>query len=189
MSVICLDIENSAETSALVSICKSDSWKGGMILRDAHYQLGLLLSKQIARDVSGDLVSVVIMMRAGLCFGLGIADGLELSKIETRILFFQNEEQWKKEQDNCPHALHNTVILVDAVINSGKSILAFSKQLTQSRRIIFAANVLSEKCLENFEDKSVYVTRVSKNSFIGSKSETTANGKGPDTGDRLFNTM
>ena len=188
MSVICLDIENSAEAGSLVDICKSDSGKSGATLRNAHYKLGLLLSKRIARDVSGCPVSIVIMMRAGLCFGMGIADGLEQLKIEIRVLFFQNDEQWEKEQNNCPHALDSTVILIDAVINSGESIITFSKQLVQSQRIIFAVNVISEKGRENFEDKSVYAVRISKNSFIGSKSETTANGKGPDTGDRLFNT-
>lgn len=188
MSIICLDPARYKEADSLIAVCKSDSRQNGVILRDAHYKLGSLLAKQIISDVHNQPITVVIMMRAGLCFGLGIADELERSGMETRVLFFQNNEQWEKEQNNCPYALDNTVLVVDAVINSGESILDFSKQLVRSRQIIFATNVLSEKGLKNFADKEVYAVRISRNSFVGSKSDTVIDGKGPDTGDRLFNT-
>jgi uracil phosphoribosyltransferase len=188
VSVICLDPENYKDAASLIAVCKSDSRKKGVILRNAHYKLGSLLTKQIVCNVHDQSITVVIMMRAGLCFGMGIADTLEQSGIETRILFFQNNELWEKEQNNCPCALDNTVLVVDAVINSGKGIIDFSKQLMQSQQIIFVANVLSEKGIKNFEDKEVYAVRISKSSFIGSKNDTVTDGKGPDTGDRLFNT-
>jgi uracil phosphoribosyltransferase len=189
VSIICLDTARYQEADSLIAVCKSDSRQNGVLLRNAHYKLGSLLAGQIASDIYHQPLAIVIMMRAGLCFGLGIADELERAGIKTPILFYENNEQWKKEQVNCPHALDNTVIVIDAVINTGESIIAFSqKQLTRSHRILFATNVFSEKGLKNFEDKEVYVVRISKKSFKGSKSDTVKNGEGPDTGDRLFNT-
>ncbi|MDR1905277.1 MAG: uracil phosphoribosyltransferase [Treponema sp.] len=188
MSITCLDTAKYNEASSLIAVCKSDSQQHGAILRAAHYKLGSLIAEQIARNLPNQQITVVIMMRAGLCFGMGIADGLEYASIETPVLFHYNNEQWKKETSNCPHALNNTMLLVDAVINTGESIIMFSDQLTQSRQIIFAANVISKKGLKNFEDKEVYAVRISENSFVGSKNAVARDGKGPDTGDRLFNT-
>jgi uracil phosphoribosyltransferase len=128
------------------------------------------------------------MMRSGLCFGMGMADGLEYAGVKIQVLFHYDNEQWKKETSNCPHALSNTMFLVDAVINTGESIIMFSEQFTKSNRIIFVANVISKNGLKNFKNKEVYAIRISENSFTGSKSEIIINGRGPDTGDRLFNT-
>jgi len=45
---------------------------------------------------------------------------------------------------------------------------------------------LDETAIPNFDGRTVYTVRISKTSFIGAIQKTISNGKGPDTGDRLF---
>jgi len=187
MSIISLlDIEKNNELESLIAICKSDSQVHGLQLRNAHYKLGNIMAKRMFNDFSNNKITVIIMMRAGLCFGLGIADGLETLGVNVSILFHFNEEQWNKEKINCLQALTNDLLLVDAVINTGDSIIQFAQSIENNKNIFFATNVLSEKAVNKFNDKRLYTTRISEKSFKGAKTSVVKNGKGPDTGDRLF---
>ena len=66
----------TAGTQTLIDVCKSDSGATGKKLREAHTNLGSLVAKTISQDFHGEKFAVVIMMRSGLNFGMGIADGL-----------------------------------------------------------------------------------------------------------------
>ena len=191
MSVISLfesqsSLLNAAELMPLIEICKSDSRVHGLKLREAHYKLGKMLAKRILEDLSSQYITVVIMMRAGLCFGLGIADELELFGIKLSVLFYHNEEQWKKEKVNWNQMFDNDIILTDAVINTGNNIIQLANSIQNNKEILFASNVLAFKSVHKFSDKRLYTTRISENSFTGSKILVVKDGKGPDTGDRLF---
>jgi uracil phosphoribosyltransferase len=188
MSIISLDTEENNEVAALITLCKSDSQINGVKLRDAHYRLGQMLAKRLMGDLHNDVLTLIIMMRAGLCFGMGVADELERLGITVSILFHYNDEQWNREKENCPQVFDNDILLVDAVINTGDGIAQCAEALANKGNIFFASNVLSEKALQRFENKNLYIIRVSKNSFKGSKSPIVKDEKGPDTGDRLFNT-
>ncbi|MDR0560558.1 MAG: phosphoribosyltransferase [Prevotellaceae bacterium] len=188
MNVICLDLQQNKEAIPLIEICKSNSGKTGIALRNAHYKLGDMLANQISDNFQSKKVTVIIMMRAGLPFGMGIADTLEQNGIKATILFYANELQWKKEKQNCLQSLKNTILLVDSVINSGDSILKFSQQFIDCQDIYFFTNVVSDKALSKFENKNLCAVRISHNSFVGAKTDMIKGNKGPDTGDRLFNT-
>jgi uracil phosphoribosyltransferase len=187
MSIIFL--EKNTEIERLINICKSDSQTTGVSLRDAHYELGSKLAEIIAEKTQAKGITLIIMMRAGLCFGMGIANMLERLGKDVVILFYCNEKQWKKEKNNCPKALNNNILLVDAVINTGDEILKFASSLPYSGEISFATNVIPEKVVKRFDCMNLYTIRVSQNIFKGSKSQIIKNGKGPDTGDRLFKTV
>jgi hypothetical protein len=77
--------------------------------------------------------------------------------------------------------------LGDAVIHTGKEILALADKL-DCERIIFATNVLDELAIPRFEGQTVYAVRISDNSFVGAAQTAVSGGKGPDTGRRLFDT-
>jgi len=190
MSVISLlGAEKNSELEALIAVCKSDSQVYGLQLREAHYKLGKILAKRMFDDLPNHTVTVILMMRAGLCFGMGITDELEKLGAKISILFYFNEEQWNKEKMNCKQALANDIILMDAVINTGDSIIQFAQSMQNGNNIFFASNVLSDKGANKFRDKCLYTIRISENSFKGSKISVVRDGKGPDTGDRLFNTL
>jgi uracil phosphoribosyltransferase len=187
MSIISLiDTDKSNELESLIAACKSDSLVQGLQLREAHYKLGNIMAKRTINDLPNHDITIIIMMRAGLCFGLGIADGLEILGAKVSILFYFNEEQWNKEKINCPQALVNDLILVDAVINTGDGIIQFAQSIQNGKNIFFITNVLSEKAVYKFNDKCLYTTRISEKSFKGAKTPVIKDGKGPDTGDRLF---
>ena len=186
MNVISLDIEKNSKLESFIAVCKSDSHINGLQLRKAHYELGKILANRIAKDLPSNSITIIIMMRAGLCFGMGIADELEQLGIKTSILFHYSEEHWNKEKDNYTQVFENDLILVDAVINTGDSIIKLAQTMKNNKKVFFASNVLSKKAVYKFEDKLLYTIRISEKNFKGSKVSVLKDGKGPDTGDRLF---
>lgn len=82
----------------------------------------------------------------------------------------------------------STLILADAVINTGKTITQIYDTLSKiTGPIIMAANVIQDEFDPG--NKAVFGTRRSSNKFKGSQVLKQEHGKGPDTGDRLFRTF
>ena len=82
----------------------------------------------------------------------------------------------------------STVILADAVVNTGETIKQIYDTLIKvTSSIIIAANVIQNE----FEPghRIVYGMRRSENKFKGSKVTVQSGNKCPDTGDRLFRTL
>ena len=169
------------EIEKLIDICKSDSKICGYKLRDAHYNLGKYLGKFIINneDIENKKIAVIAMMRAGLMFALGIAKSLEENN-DVDFIFSNQDELNLNEYDQ--------IIIADAVINSGKTIFKFIENNNLSN-VIIATNVLSNKNIELFDKINLYTVRISEHSYIGTKEKIIRNGKGPDTGDRLFSSM
>jgi uracil phosphoribosyltransferase len=166
-----------------IALCKSDSGVCGTKLRNAHKVLGGIIGARIARRYAGhNRAAVVVMMRAGLPFAIGIADGLEESGRSASIFFSAKE---KPTPGGFDAARFDMVIIADAVIRTGMGMLELAAGMP-CEKIIFAANVLDETGIINFAGHTVFAVRISKNSFIGSKQKAVSGGRGPDTGDRLF---
>lgn len=173
----CLDAQ-LPEVADLISICKSTSGKQGAVLRDSHCQLGRKVGELIKTDFVNSEFSVLVMMRAGLPFAEGIANYLDCPMV------FSSEKDWQKSIGLLPN---RKVIIVDAVVNTGKSIMECMSRIEASN-VIIAANVVSSKFKPSIFCP-IYATRVSNNTFVGAKQLTVSDGKGPDTGDRLFRTI
>ena len=169
---------------SITKICKSDSGICGKRLREAHIEAGELLANKILESVDAKSFAVIIVMRAGLPFGLGIANGLEDNKKEVSVFFSSKEEivptDFEVEE-------FDKIIISDGVIRTGKSMFELEEKLKASNKIIFAANVVDKTSLASFVEKDLFAVRVSSNSFVGAKQNFVEKGKGPDTGGRLFN--
>ncbi len=172
------------DTQSLIDICKSDSGANGKKLREAHSKMGSLVAKMITKDYSNEKFVVVIMMRSGLSFGLGIADELDCP-----VLFYDDKNKGalaEQLKDN-PQLRDCRMILCDGVVNTGKTILEVASAYSSYHPVV-ATNVISEKYDSN-NMIPVYTSRISEHSYTGAKQLTISNGKGPDTSDRLFNLM
>lgn len=168
-------LQATEELSEIIAICKSTSGVCGKRLRGAHMSAGRLLGERIAADVRALSYAVVIDMRGGLPFGLGIADSLEAyGKVG---VFFSAKE--KPVPENFDVDKFERIIIVDAAIRTGKKLTELADKLNAPDKIIYAANVIDASGIPNFEGKTVYAVRSSQNSFVGGVN-------GPDTGDRLF---
>ena len=169
------DINSGVEQA--INKCLSSSQVCGYELREAHYYLGRKLGKEIAnaRSIFNKKVAVLIMMRAGLPFGFGIADALDESN-DVAVLFSTSDNDYSS---------FDIVVIGDAVVNTGKTILEIRSKLTD-KQVIIATNVISDKYLDNLKELDIFATRISEHSYKGVKTTTVSNGKGPDTGDRLF---
>ena len=162
-----------------INKCLSSSEVCGSELRQSHYYLGQKLGNQIEKDrhILNRKVAVIIMMRAGLPFGLGIADAIDKNNDVTILFSPCNENDFRK---------YDCVIVVDAVINTGKTIVDIANQISD-KKVIVATNVISDKYLDNLKGLDIFAIRVSRHSFVGGNVKKITGNKGPDTGERLFN--
>ncbi|MBQ3736231.1 MAG: phosphoribosyltransferase [Candidatus Methanomethylophilaceae archaeon] len=177
----------------LISICKSNSGVMGARLRAAHHELGMMVGSMIVKEYRSDKpFAVVLLMRSAAPFGEGIADYLDCPLL---FLDEKHDRRWKMNDCNNKFIMDNrgticqsTLILADAVINTGETISQIYDTLIKiTDDIMLAANVIQS----GFDpgSKTVFGTRLSDNKFKGSQVLKQRDGKGPDTGDRLFRTL
>lgn len=163
------EIAKNDKVKELVAITKSDSGVSGPVLAKAHMELGELLGDCFI-GLDPDDTTIVAMLRGGLFF----AEGLYF-KLGCKFQVYDP----KREKFIRPNT--KNVILVDSVINTGKTIIDIFEP-----DMIVACCVINEKAVSLF-DKQLYTIRVSKNSFVGSNIVLQEGNKGPDTTMRLFN--
>ena len=189
MSVFVLDKDNNRkdEVLSLTEICKSSSMIMGGELRKAHYQLGEIISTQIMSASNSNSYAVLILMRAGLCYGSGIADKLEELGASVTIIFINDDTISSEDLDMLSD---KEIIIVDAVINSGKSVFTLLNQLPENgnNSVKLATTVIPNSSVGLFDGLKLFTVRTSENQYKGAKVNKISDGKGPDTGDRLFNT-
>ena len=118
---------------------------------------------------------------------MGIADKLEKAGSQVAIYFIHHDINNEIKAE----IADRTIILVDAVINSGKSIQQIMITLPEMIRqsVILTTTVIPKETVSKFEQFNLLVVRVSSNQYQGAKVNTITQGKGPDTGDRLFGTL
>lgn len=175
---------NDNKIKEAIMICKSNSGKMGTELRKAHGYLGQKICEAFKKEFSPDAI-VICFMRAGLPFSLGF-----LNELDCSILFFDDKKDKTFFNDNKELLKDKQVIFIDSVINTGNFILeSIKKSGVSKENVKVVTNVLCDKAIDKFNDYSLYTVRVSSNSFTGSKVKEQKNGKGPDTGDRLFRTL
>lgn len=123
--------------------------------------------------------SILVLERGGRFFGDGVYMGAG------GIFYSMNPKQ-----DDAPVINTERVVIVDSVINTGKSIMRIIDELKNHNPgidVIIAANVIQNEAAELFKDYLVFATRLSKNSFVGVNQSKQTGKTGPDTADRLFN--
>jgi len=128
-----------------------------------------------------------ILMRAGLCYGSGITDKLEELGASVTIIFINDDIISTEDLETITG---KEIIIVDAVINSGQSVFTLLNQLPENSRnsAILATTVIPSSSVKLFNNFKLFTVRISENKYQGAKVNHISNGKGPDTGDRLFNT-
>jgi hypoxanthine-guanine phosphoribosyltransferase len=163
------ELEKNEEICKLIEITKSNSGISGPELVKAHIALGEQLGMNMKSFDPKD-TTIVAFLRGGIFFaeGLYFALGCKFQTFDPK-----HEEFIKPDTKN--------IILVDSVINTGKSIMKI-----YNKDMIVACCVINENAVPLFE-KKLYTVRVSKNSFVGVNVKKQAGNKGPDTTLRLFN--
>lgn len=171
--------DEDAGTSDDIAICKSNSGINGSRLAAAHIRLGEKVGKRIATVFPEKNTSILVIERGGRFFGDGVYMGAG------GIFYSMNPKK-----DDIPVINTERVVIVDSVINTGKSIMRIVNEIKKHNPgvdVIIAANVIQNEAVELFKDYLVFATRLSKNSFVG-VNQSKQNGRtGPDTADRLFN--
>lgn len=163
------EIKKDERIEKLIAITKSDSGISGPELVEAHVELGMALGEQIKEQFSHD-TTVVAILRGGIFMAIGLYYALGC-----------RFEMYNPKKDKFIRPNTENVILVDSVINTGKTIEEIS-----GSDISIACCVINENAVEKFKDR-LYTVRISKNSYVGSNTKVQNGNKGPDTTMRLFN--
>ena len=165
------ELAKNERIDKLIAITKSNSGISGPELARAHIELGRELGKQIV-DTDPKDTTIVALLRGGIFFAEG--------------LYFElgcKFEVYDPKQDVFVKPDTKNVIIVDAVINTGNTIL---KILEPDMKV--ACCVINEKAVSLFDDR-LYTVRISKNSFVGQNVKRQDGAVGPDTTMRLFNQL
>ncbi|KAK2026078.1 uracil phosphoribosyltransferase [Colletotrichum zoysiae] len=181
-----------------------DAAVAGPSLRAAHHQMGRYLATEFLTSLLGveeypiahvqgrttdgyrlldeDGTVVVALMRGGEPMALGVGEAFP------RSMFLHAGRPEDLDSENL--AGKKTVLLVDSVVNSGKTIVEFVQQIRKLgsiKRIVVVAGVVQERAvsdvlepLASTADLSLVALRLSGNKYTGKG--------GTDTGNRLFNT-
>jgi uracil phosphoribosyltransferase/phosphoserine phosphatase len=191
--------------SCLLSTLMRNAAIEGPTLRAIHGRVGLYLGTEYIGEILGleqysiphvqgksttgwrlknvKKTTIIALMRGGEPMALGINDAFPL----TTLLHAKHTEDVRKEhvQDE------GAVIMVDSVINTGKTILEFVhrvRKLNSSIPIVIVTGVVQAESLEvslkllgYYDQISVVTLRVSENKYTGRGAT--------DTGARLFNTI
>lgn len=165
------ELTKTEEVNHLIAITKSDSGFSGPPLAKAHIELGKAIGAQMTMFDPSD-TTVVAMLRGGIFFAEGIYFSLGCK--------FQVYDP-KREKFVRPKT--KTIILVDSVINTGKTI----KKIMDPDMYV-ACCVINEHAVPMFDDR-LFTVRVSRNSYVGSDVLIQSGNKGPDTTMRLFNLL
>ena len=165
------ELKRTEEINKLIAITKSDSGISGPELAKAHIRLGMAMAKRIT-GLSPEDTTIVAMLRGGIFFaeGMYFAMGCRFQTYDPK-----HEQFVRPETKN--------VILVDSVINTGKTLLEI---LDPDMKV--ACCVINEQAVPMFDD-ILYTVRVSKNSFVGKNVKKQEGKVGPDTTMRLFNQL
>ena len=171
--------ENYEDVQQDIAICKSASGINGGKLAAAHLRLGQQIGSKIAELIPKQDTAIIVLERGGRFFG----DGLYST-------FGGTFYSFNPKIDSIPNIDTPRIVIVDSVINTGKSIVKQIDLLRKSHpntEIVIATNVIQRKALELFKNYKVYAVRISDNFYIGMKQANQIAGTGPDTADRLFN--
>lgn len=165
------ELGKTQEIKDLIAITKSDSGISGPQLAKAHMELGRLLAEQM-KEFDPKETTIVAMLRGGIFFAEGMYFALNC-KFQT----------YDPKQEVFVRPETKNVIVVDSVINTGKTI-----QNILTADMCVACCVINEKAVPIF-DKQLYTVRVSKNSYVGKEVKKQSGNVGPDTTMRLFNLL
>lgn len=163
------EIKKDEKIEKLIAITKSDSGISGPLLVKAHVELGRALGEQIKEQFSHD-TTVVAVLRGGIFMATGLYYALGC-----------RFDVYDPKKDKFIRPNTKNVILVDSVINTGKTIEEIS-----GSDISIACCVINKNAVEKFKDR-LYTVRVSKNSYVGDNTKVQKGNRGPDTTMRLFN--
>ncbi len=169
--------QNERAVCADIALCKSDSGVQGAPLAAAHLRLGQQLGAVMAGQIPAQDTAIWVLERGGRFFGDGLyaAFGGVFYPVHPRGAL-----------PACPHA---RVVLVDSVINTGKSLvgmIAHIKAQHPDVEVFIATNVIQQDALERLAAYKIYAIRASQNSFVGKHQGRQTGASGPDTAQRLF---
>ena len=131
--------DKNSDIADAIAICKSNSGVSGATLADAHIKLGKMLGEAIKEVIPNIDSAVIALERGGRFFGDGVYTG-----------FGGTFYSYNPKTDMLPDIQQGIAVIVDSVINTGKSVLDMIDKLKQNKpeiEIIIVCNVIYENTI------------------------------------------
>ena len=131
--------DKNSDIADAIAICKSNSGVSGATLADAHIKLGKMLGEAIKEVIPNIDSAVIALERGGRFFGDGVYTG-----------FGGAFYSYNPKTDMLPDIQQGIAVIVDSVINTGKSVLDMIDKLKQNKpeiEIIIVCNVIYENTI------------------------------------------
>lgn len=173
---------DDAEAKFLADRAGSASGCRGDELRKVHFEIGQRIGEEIVEktDLTPSDTVLVSLLTGAIPFSLGIG-----SVIDTKLLWCDPHQA-----DGLPAVDRKNIILIDEVINSGKTILEIAQYYrNEGHKIYLAATVMPEDSEAFDSDYDLFTFRVSEHRYIGAIVKEIRGAKGPDTAARLYSLM
>ena len=201
-----IDATNKTATK-LLGTAMRDAKNSGSVLREAHRRVGWYLAVEFLGDVVGiepqqiahvqgraaygsrlfheEETTIVALMRGGEPMAQGVSDAFPLA------MFVHAKDPEDIKQHHIDGQVN--VILVDSVVNTGKTVVDFVERvraLHATIRIVVVAGVVQDQCVADGGKLVNNFCRQANLTLIGLRTSTTwfVGSRETDTGNRLFNT-
>lgn len=160
------------EQHTWMNMTKSDSQVSGPALAQAHMALGQCMGDYFRTHLPfpPEETTVIALLRGGIFFAQGI--------------YFSGHYKFQlydPKSGHPPTRMTPYTIVVDSVVNSGKTVLPF----LETPNTVVACCVASTQAVDMVGEQ-LYTVRVSPRSYVGSAVSSLQGEKGPDTTLRLF---
>lgn len=164
----------SLDLQILIEESRSSKNMGPKLVK-THVDLGEVIGKELSNNLDVKDITIIAIMRAGLPFAQGIWQHFPYAQF-LPIKTVNDLKAYDLYLNN------RTIIVVDSVVNTGKSILPILNYINdKNNNIIVATNVINNKAVSLLSEFKLHTIRISTNSYVGTKTI--------DTGNRLFNTI
>lgn len=129
------------------------------------------------QEVSRENITIVVLMRAGLYVGQGVRNILDS---DDQVYLISNSV----DDVDLDYIRNRDIIIVDSVINSGKTIIKYIDSFKDAKSISCISIVMQSRFTDiakKYSDILFLTSRVSDNYYVGAGAT--------DTGNRLFGTV
>lgn len=167
---------NDPHVKRNIQRAKSDSGCCGAELRMVHYQMGLRIGSAISKNI--DIQNTVIMplLTGAIPFAFGVGE-----IIDVKMLMIDPHTG-----SGLPAINEKNIIILDEVINTGKTVLKIADHYKKEHKVILGTTVMPVDSEAFDSEYDIYTYRISKHRYTGAMVKKIEGKKGPDTAARLY---
>ena len=167
---------NNQHVNHNIKLAKSDSGCCGSELRTIHYHMGKQIGEVISKTIDIEDTVIMPLLTGAVPFAFGVGE-----IIDVKMLMIDSHNG-----HSFPSIHEKNIIIIDEVINTGKTVLEIADYYKAYHNIILATTVMPEDSEAFDSEYDIYTYRISKHRYKGTLVKKITGTEGPDTAARLY---